>query len=167
MKALSGAAMQPCGLTSHIVPIKRNGVVSAYQLRVDGGGRGKSKLFSAGKYGSPIKAKRAARGTQRELGLQPSMKRGGSRVGRLTVKSMTRVPGIRFKWVSCASGSVAYVYASWTDSRGRNRNSCYSVERHGCAGALDKAIKKRTSCGAPMPNRSALLARLYAFRRGS
>jgi hypothetical protein len=40
---------------------------------------------------------------------------------------------------------------------------CYDrggTSRHGLAGALDKALARRTCCSAPMPDRAALPERL-------
>ena len=58
--------------------------------------------------------------------------------------------------------------AGLRNRRGRPRHTSYSCERNGLEGALDKALKARTSCGAPMPDRQALLRLLKrVFRAGA
>ena len=157
--------MTPTQTTSHIVAIRRNGVVEAHQLRVNGGGPGHSKLFSAGKYGGADKALRAAKKMAKAMGLPKARKRGGSATGRAPSTSLTQEAGIRFE---CRPGSerpLMRVVASWTDRRGASRQTSFSVQRHGMANALDKAIAARISCGAPLPDRKALLKRLrQAYR---
>jgi hypothetical protein len=145
---------------SHIVAIRREGVVEGHQLRINGGGAGQSKFFASGKWGGPEKARRAAEKEARALGLPKATKRGGSETGRLMITNVTGTAGIRFQWIEAASGPILRVVATWTDRRGKNHNTSYSVDRNGLDGALDKAIKARTSCGAPMPERPALLKRL-------
>lgn len=145
---------------SHIVAIRRDGVVEGHQLRVNGGGVGQSKFFSSGKWGGPEKARRAAEKEARALGLPKAIKRGGSQTGRLMCTNLTGTAGIRFQWIESGSGPLLRVVATWTDKRGRNRQTSYSVDRNGLEGALDKALKARTSCGAPQPDRDALLKRL-------
>jgi hypothetical protein len=145
---------------SHIVAIRRQGVVEGHQLRFDGGGAGRSKFFASLKHGGPDKARRAAERAARALGLPKATERGGSEVGRVLRTSVTRVAGIRFEWTPRDSGPVLRVVATWTDRRGKSHHTSYSVQRNGLEGALDKAIVARTSCGAPMPDRAALLKRL-------
>ena len=145
---------------SHIVAIRREGVVEGHQLRINGGGAGLSKFFASGKWGGPDKARRAAEKAAKELGLPKATKRGGSETGRLLSSNVTGTSGIRFQWIETGSGPILRVIATWTDKRGKNRHTSYSVDRNGLDGALDKAIKARTSCGAPMPDRATLLKRL-------
>ena len=45
------------------------------------------------------------------------------------------------------------------------RHTSFSVERNGLEGALDLAIAKRVSCGAPQPDRDALLKALRKAKR--
>lgn len=152
---------------AHIVVIRTGGVVQGHQLRIDGGGTGLSKFFGTGRYGSPEKARRAAEREARALGLPKARERGGSEQGRVLRTSTTRAAGIRFVWTPAVSQPVLRVVATWTDRRGVARNTSYSVERNGLEGALDKALKARTSSGAPMPDRSALLRLLRrVFRTG-
>ncbi len=142
---------------SHIVAIRTDGVIKGHQLRINGGGAGLSKFFAAGKYGGAEKARRAAEREAKALGVPKAKERGGSEVGRLTSASKTKTAGIRFAWLSLVSGVSLTVVASWVDRRGRSRQTSYSVGRNGLEGALDKAIKARTSSGAPRPDRDALL----------
>lgn len=153
---------------SHIVAIRRSGVVEGHQLRIDGGGPGLSKFFSSGKYGGPEKALRAAKKEAKALGLPKALPRGGSPTGRVLRTSRTQQAGIRFEWTQRASGPGLRVVATWTDKRGRSHHTSYSVDRNGLDGALDLAIAARTSCGAPAPDRHALLLLLRrTFRTGS
>jgi hypothetical protein len=145
---------------AHIVAIRREGVIEGHQLRFNGGGAGQSKFFASGKWGGPEKARRAAEKVAKAMGLPKATKRGGSEIGRLLSTNVTGTAGIRFQWVEAASGPILRVVATWTDRRGKDRHTSYSVDRNGLDGALDKAIKARTSCGAPMPDRAALLKRL-------
>lgn len=88
---------------------------------------------------------------------------GGSKVGRTTCRSRTRVAGIRFEWVNRIScGPVLRVVATWTDKAGVPHHTSFSVQAQGLEGALDKAIAARTSAGAPEPDRAGLLQRLRA-----
>jgi hypothetical protein len=153
---------------AHIVAIRSGGVVQGHQLRIDGGGPGLSKFFGTGRYGSPEKARRAAEREARALGLPKAKPRGGSEQGRVLRTSVTQAAGIRFVWTPGTLQPVLRVSASWTDRRGRPRHTSYSCERNGLEGALDKALKARTSCGAPMPDRQALLRLLKrVFRAGA
>lgn len=145
---------------SHIVAIREGDIVRGHQLRINGGGAGLSKFFAAGKYGGPEKARRAAEREAKALGMPKAKARGGSPVGRVLGTSKTRAAGIRFEWVPLIHGVVLRVVASWVDRRGRARQTSYSVDRNGLEGALDKAITARTCCGAPRPDRDALLKRL-------
>ncbi|MEQ1660895.1 MAG: hypothetical protein ABL896_19170 [Hylemonella sp.] len=142
---------------AHIVAIRRDGTTLGHQLRIDGGGAGRSKYFSAGRYGSPEKARRAAEREVREMGLPKAKERGGSAQGRVLRTSATQVAGIRFEWTPGVSAPILRVVATWTDRSGTSRQTSYSCQRNGLQGALDKALKARTSCGAAMPNRAALL----------
>jgi hypothetical protein len=152
---------------AHIVALRLGGEVLGYQLRVGNGGAGQTKAFASRKYGGAAKALATARRTARELGLLVDRKRGGSSVGRRTSRSPTPAAGIGFAWHEFATSTVLYVTASWCDKTGAARHTCYSTERHGLDGALDKAIAARTSCGAPMPDRNALLKALQAARRSN
>lgn len=146
--------------TAHIVVIRRGDVIEGHQLRINGGGSGLSKFFSSGRYGSPEKARRAAELEARALGLPKTRRKGGSPQGRVLCTSPTGQAGIRFVWTHTALEPVLRVHASWMDKRGRPRQTSYSVERNGLEGALDKALLARTSCGAPQPDRDALLRQL-------
>lgn len=92
----------------------------------------------------------------------PQRRPGGSTVGRLTRRSRTQIAGTRFEWMQRACGPVLRVVATWPDRSGRPCHTTFSVERHGLERALDLAIAARTSCGAPQPDRAALLQRLQA-----
>jgi hypothetical protein len=151
--------------SAHIVTIRRQGVIEGYQLRINGGGPGLSKFFAARKLGGPEKALRAARRTAREMGLPKTRKRGGSEPGRLLSTSRTPAAGVRFEWTPFARRTVLYVVATWRGHNGRPCSTRFSVDRHGVEAALDLAIARRTSCGAPMPDRAALLKALRKFRR--
>ena len=151
--------------TSHIVAIRRDGVIEGHQLRVNGGGTGHSKFFAAGKFGGADKALRAAKKMAKGMGLPKAQKRGGSTAGRLLSTSQTREAGIRFECKPGSEGPLMRVVATWTDRRGESRHTSFSVQRHGLAGALEKAIAARISCGAPLPDYAALLKRLrQAYR---
>ena len=149
---------------AHIVVIRRGDVVEGHQLRINGGGTGLSKFFGAGRYGSPEKARRAAEKEARALGL-PKTGRGGSTQGRVLSTSLTGSAGIRFSWSTEAAEPRLRVVASWVDKQGRPRQTSFSVQRNGLMGALDKAIEARTSCGAPVPDRVALLRLLRREQR--
>lgn len=155
--------MQPTH--SHIVAIRSGGIVQGHQLRIDGGGSGLSKFFGTGRYGSPEKARRAAEREARALGLPKTRERGGSEQGRVLRTSRTQAAGIRFVWTPGVLQPVLRVAASWNDRRGRARHTSYSCERNGLEGALDKALKARTSAGAQMPDRAALLRLLRRVYR--
>ena len=144
----------------HIVAIKQNGTINGYQVRVGTGGVGNTKFFASKKHGGSLKAKRAAEQFARDLGLLKAVKPGGSKVGRLLRNNATGAAGIRFVWTPAAAAPVLRVVATWVDKKGRPKNTSYSVESNGLDGALDKAIKARTSAGAPVPDRDALLKRL-------
>ncbi len=154
---------------SHIVAIRRDGVVEGHQLRINGGGPGKSRFFAAGKHGGADKALAEAQRVARELGLPATLTNaGGNRMGVPSQANITGTAGIRFTWVAAASAPILRVEASWMDKRGRNRHTSYSVEHNGLAGALDKAITARVSAGAPLPDRDMLLERLVAvYRNGA
>lgn len=151
--------------SAHIVTIRRQGEIEGYQLRINGGGPGLSKFFAARKLGGAEKALRAARRTAREMGLPKTRKRGGSQPGRLLSTSRTPAAGIRFEWTRFALSTVLYVVATWRGPKGRPCSTRYSVDRHGVEGALDLAIESRTSCGAPQPDRAALLKALKKVMR--
>ena len=151
--------------TSHIVTIARAGAITGFQLRVNGGGAGNTKFFAAKKHGGAAKARRAAEQMMRTLGLPKPQSRGGSDQGRVTKSSTTGAAGIRCHWTAGELAPVLRVIASWTDKRGKARNTSYSVERNGLDGALDKAIQARTSAGAPPVDRAALLKALRRVHR--
>lgn len=151
--------------SAHIVTIRRLGVVEGYQLRINGGGPGLSKFFAARKLGGADKALRAARRTAREMGLPKTRRRGGSEPGRLLSTSRTPAAGVRFEWTPFALSTVLYVVATWRGRNGRPSSTRFSVDRHGVEAALDLAIARRTSCGAPMPDRAALLKALRKVYR--
>ncbi|WP_348009359.1 hypothetical protein [Roseateles sp.] len=81
-------------------------------------------------------------------------------MGRLMRRSRTRTAGIRFEWAMRSCGPVLRVVATWTDRQGQPHHTSYSVQCNGLAGALDRAIASRISCGAPLPDREDLLQRL-------
>jgi len=143
--------------SAHIVAIRRDGEIEGHQLRIIGGGAGFSKYFSAGRFGGADKALRAAQKVAKEMGLPKAGARGGSAVGRLLSSNTSGSAGIRFEWVERNSTPTVRVVATWTDRKGVSRHTSYSADKHGLPGALDKAITSRTSCGAPMPDRVALL----------
>ncbi len=146
---------------SHIVTIQRKGVIEGHQLRVDGGGAGKSWYFSSGKYGGPELSRLAAEKTARDMRLPKTLPPGGHiKEGRLTKLNRTGAAGIRFGWIERQMGPVLTLVATWTDHNGRSRHRVASVERHGLTVALDKVIAARTSSGAALPDRLALLALL-------
>jgi hypothetical protein len=151
--------------TAHIVTIRRQGEIEGYQLRINGGGPGLSKFFAARKLGGAEKALRTARRTAREMGLPKTRKRGGSEPGRLLSTSRTPAAGVRFEWTPFALSTVLYVVATWRNAKGRPASTRFSVDRHGLESALDQAIAKRTSCGAPVPDRVALLKALRKVYR--
>ncbi len=151
--------------SAHIVTIRRHGEIEGYQLRINGGGAGLSKFFAAGKLGGAERALRAARRTAREMGLPKTRKRGGSLPGRLLSTSRTPAAGVRFEWTRFALSTVLYVVATWRNESGRPSSTRFSVDRHGLAEALDLAIERRTSCGAPQPDRIALLKALKKVQR--
>lgn len=151
--------------SAHIVAIRREGVVEGHQLRINGGGPGQSKYFSSGKHGGPEKARKAALKAAREMGLPKAGKRGGSTVGRVLSTSTSGAAGIRFEWTPNRVAAVLRVAATWTDRKGKNRHTSFSVARNGMEGALDMAIEQRMSAGAPAPDRDELLKRLRKFKR--
>jgi hypothetical protein len=148
----------------HIVAIRRDGQIEAYQLRIGSGGAGQSRLFSCGKHGGLRKTLAAAKAAAKEMGVVIGGPRGGSHTGRRTRLSPTPAAGVRFEWLAYAQSTVLYVVASWRDRHGVSRCTRYSVERHGLQGALDKAIAARISAGAPLPDRRALLRALRTER---
>lgn len=150
----------------HIVPIRRRGEVIAYQLRVDGGGPGRSRYFAATKHGGADPSLRAAHDYIRGLGLVPQARpRGGSSVGRPSKLTKTGAPGIRFVWTHGAVVPVLRVVATWIDRDGARRHTSFSVEKNGLEGALDRAIEARTSNGAPSPDKATLLPLLLDHYR--
>lgn len=152
----------------HIVAIHRNGTIDGYQLRMGTGGPGNTKFVASKKHGGSDEARRAVEQLARELGSPMPARAGGSVTGLLLKSSATRVAGVRFIWTPTASTPVLRVIASWIDNKGRARNTSYSVERNGLDSALDKAIKARTSAGAPPPDRDALLRMLReVYRTGA
>ncbi len=151
--------------TAHIVTIRKAGTVLGHQLRAGGTGPGQTAYFSAVAHGDPEKALRAAKAAARARGLKIGTGRGGSPQGRRTAKSRTPAAGIRWEWHPYYGSVALYVVASWSDKRGRPRQTRYSTEHNGLEAALDLAIKARTSAGAPMPDREALLRALRAEKR--
>jgi hypothetical protein len=101
----------------------------------------------------------------RDLGLPEPATPGGSATGRILKSSTTRAAGIRFVWSTATDAPVLRVIATWVEKRGRPRHTSYSVERNGLDGALDRAIRARTSAGAPAPDRESLLRRLRKVHR--
>jgi hypothetical protein len=167
MKTSNNTGVRGDGLKAHIVPIKRAGVVIAHQLRLNGGGPGNTTYFSAGKHGDESAARRAAIRAARKLGVKTFNRRGGSPVGRVTKLSKTGTAGIRFEWSDGPTEVVLLVRATWTSKRGRACSTCYSTAANGLESALDRAIKKRTSCGAPKPDKHRLLTLLRkTYRHG-
>jgi hypothetical protein len=148
--------------TAHIVTLRRAGRVFGYQLRT-GRGAGQSSYFGAHSHGGPDKALTAAEAHAAHMGMTLCAGRG-SPVGRRTKRSPTPAAGVRWEWCSTVESAVLYVVASWMD-KGRNRCTRYSTEKHGLEGALDLAIAARTSAGAPMPDKAALLRALRRARR--
>lgn len=150
---------------AHIVAIRRGEVIEGHQLRVGNGGAGMTKFFSSSKYGGPDKARKAALKMIRDLDLPKPRKRGGSVAGRLLKTSKTPAAGIRFLWSRNEASPRLRVAATWMDRKGRPRHTSFSVDRNGLEAALDMAIERRTSCGAPMPDREALLKALKKVKR--
>lgn len=150
--------------SSHIVTIRREGVIEGYQLRVNGGGPGLSKFFAVKKLGGDAKALKAARKFARDNNLPPTKARGGSPEGR-PMRTTQVEPGIRFVWAQTVAGQVLQVHATWRLPNGTPRHTHYSVQRNGVNGALDRAIEARMSCGAPQPDRRKLLAALRKMVR--
>ncbi len=150
---------------AHIVAIRRGDIVEGHQLRIGGGGPGMSKFFSSSKFGGPEKARRAAMKMIKDLGLPKPGKRGGSAPGRLLKTSTTPAAGIRFLWSDGQDTPLLRVAATWMDRRGRPRHTSFSVARNGLEGALDLAIERRISAGAPLPDRGALLKALRKTKR--
>lgn len=143
--------------STHIVPIRKNGVVIAHQLRVNGGGPGNTRYYSAAKLGSPENSLRAAQQAIKELGLPKPKPRGGSPTGRVLSTSKTKAPGICFVWAPGQDAPRLLVVATWVDKKGKYRSTSYSVEANGLEVALDRAIKARTSAGAEAPDKVSLL----------
>lgn len=151
--------------SAHIVAIRREGVIEGHQLRINGGGTGQSKYFASGKFGGPEKAKKAALKAAKDMGLPKAGKRGGSVAGRLLRTSTTQAAGIRFVWTQGAKAGLLRITSTWTDKKGKPHHTSFSVDRNGLEGALDAALAKRVSCGAPMPDREALLKRLKRVKK--
>lgn len=150
--------------SAHIVTIRKAGAIVGHQLRAGGSGPGQTAYFSALVHGGPDKALRAAKRAATSAGWKVGARRGGSPQGRRTSLSPTPAAGIRWEWHPYFTGSALYVAASWT-ARSRPKCARYSTEKHGLEGALDLAIKARTSAGAPMPDRAALLRELRAEKK--
>ena len=157
--------MQSSPTSASIVAIVSDGLVSGYQLRVNGGGAGNTKFFATKKHGGQAKARRGAEQLVRSLGLPRSQKAGGSKQGRLLSTNATGAAGIRFVWSTGALTPTLRVIATWIDKGGKPRHTSYSVERNGLDGALDKAIKARTLAGASAGDRDALLKALRLAHR--
>ena len=150
---------------AHIVAIRRGEVIEGHQLRVGNGGAGMTKFFSSSKYGGADKARKAALKMIRDLDLPKPRKRGGSVAGRLLKTSKTPAAGIRFLWSRNEASPRLRVAATWMDRKGRPRHTSFSVDRNGLESALDMAIERRTSCGAPTPDREALLKALKKVKK--
>lgn len=148
---------------AHIVTIRKAGAVLGHQLRT-GRGAGQCFYFGASTYGDPEAARKAAMREAKVMGLKIGTGRGGSAQGRRTSRSPTPAAGIRWEWQPYAGTAALYVVASWS-TKGIAKCTRYSTEKHGLEGALDLAIKARTSAGAPMPERAALLRALRAVKR--
>jgi hypothetical protein len=151
---------------AHIVTIRRNGEPIGEQLRV-GPGAGQSRYFSVAVHGNHMKARAAANQAANDAGFVLGNKRGGSESGRRTKLSPTSAAGIRWYWSPYYGSATLKVVASWVDKDGRARSSNYSVARNGLTGALELAVAKRISAGAPVPNVAKLRRELgRAFRSG-
>lgn len=173
MKSLQSESIKPDSsgiLSAHIVAIRSKGVVVAHQLRINGGGPGKTRYYSSLKLGSPENSELAAKRDQRQLGLPKTTPRGGSPTGRVSCRSRTDEAGIRFVWTKTADTPILRVHASWTDKNGVDRHTSFSCETNGLDGALSLAISRRTSAGAPCPDpkkREKLLRLLHKnYRSG-
>lgn len=148
--------------SAHIVTLRRAGKVFGYQLRT-GREAGQSAYFGAASHGGPDQALAAAQARAQSLGLTLGAGRG-SPVGRRTRLSPSPAAGIRWEWHATQASAVLYVVASWM-RKGHPCGAKYSTEKHGLEGALDLAIAARTSAGAPMPDKAALLRELRRARR--
>ena len=148
-----------------IVTIRRLGVIDGHPLRINGGGAGQSCYFASGKHGGPDQALAAAKRAAQALNLPATLPRGGAKTGRVNRSSLTQVAGLRFEWAQFASGPALYVRASWVNGDGHPCSTWLSVERNGLDTALDRALAARTSCGAAMPDRTALPERLRGAYR--
>jgi hypothetical protein len=144
-------------IRAHVVKIRRGGEVIAVQMRI-GQGAGESAYFSASKHGGEEGAMAAALKKCDELGAVVKTGRGGGMIGR-RVTGTNVEPGITLKWREYGGSPKLTVEATWAEA-GRRRKTCYSVDKNGLEGALDKAIQKRMNAGAPKLNREALLAEL-------
>lgn len=157
---MSRATVPATVARAHVVALRTNGEVVAYQLRRGRGGPGETKSFSVNKYGGPRKALKAAMEEAKAQGLVVGLGRGGSPKGRPNSRSSTPAAGIRFVWEEYGNSSVLYVVASWTNPDGRPAQSSWSTAKHGLEGALDMAIERRVASGAPEPDKKALLKAL-------
>jgi hypothetical protein len=156
-------------MRAHLVALRREGQIEAWQVRIGSGGPGLSRSFATRKYGGEAQALAEAKRTAQALGLELGHPRGGSPLGRRTRLSPTPAPGIRFEWLHYSQSTVLNVVANWPDPRtGRRCSSRYSVERNGLDGALDRALENRRKAGAPMPDRQHLLDLLTeVYRSGA
>lgn len=119
-------------------------------------------------YGAPMPNRHAllrelqAEYRTRAAGLPPRrVDRAGVPVGR----GGLGVAGLRPHWRRGADRWHLIVKVTFTDTDGRARQGGYDVRRWGMELALDKAIALRTSVGAPVPDRRALLKTLREFQR--
>lgn len=107
--------------------------------------RGRSKYFSASRYGSPGEAYRAAREWERKAQASaPEIKRSPQ------ANNTSGVTGIRAEFREYSGGhQYLYVCASWVKA-GRPCSSSVSVNKHGALEAVKIAIKRREK-GAGKP----------------
>ena len=155
--------MSKVGGSCHVVPIRLNGAVVGFQLRVGTAGPGQTKYFAAAKLGGEELALKEAHRFARSNGLAVASGRRGGVVGRRMPTSGVE-PGIRFKWVGLSDTKSLVVVVTWPARRGRNPSqpgrSSFAVSVNGLAGALDLAIERRVRAGAPPPDRRSLLKAL-------
>jgi hypothetical protein len=153
---------------AHLVAIRQEGEIIAWQLRVGKGGPGQTRLYSANKLGSPNKAKAAARADCKAMGLVLGLRPGGVPKGTRNRLSPTSSAGIRWEWNEFPNSWVLYVVCSFTQRDGRAGCSRFSTQKHGLEGALDLAIQRRVSHGAPMPDKAKLMTELRrCYRAGT
>ncbi len=169
MSNKSNAQQTTPPLRAHLVALRRNGQIEAWQVRIGTGGPGLSRSFAARKYGGEAQALAEATRTAQALGLELGHPRGGSPLGRRNRLSPTPAAGIRFEWLHYSLSTVLNVVATWPEPRtGRRCSSRFSVERNGLDGALDRAMECRRKAGAPLPDRHQMLDLLTeVYRAGA